>query len=361
MLLKLLKALPRDQAISRVMSLTEIGPIGERIRELGIPVDALGMGRGFPSPLKVLALARMMRSERPDLVQAWMYHANLMAGIAARLAGSPTVVWGIRQSNLDPSASKRSTRLVVKIGAWLSRPLANHILCCADQARRVHADLGYAEDLMGVIPNGFDMEVFRPDAEARRAVRQELDIPEDAPLVGLIARLDPQKDHQTFLSAARILLGSHPQTHFLLAGDGVEMANPDFAKLVGGNGLMSQCRFLGLRRDVPSLTAALDVAVSSSAYGEGFSNTVGEAMATAVPCAVTDVGDSAAIVGDTGRVVAPRDAQALAGAIAGLIALGAEGRAELGAAARRRIVENFALPAIADRYLAYWREAIDGP
>ena len=361
MLYKLLKALPRAEVTCRVVSLTEIGPIGERIRALGIPVESLGMRRGLPSPLKVLALAHLMRHDQPDLVQAWMYHANLMAGIAAKLAGSPPVIWGIRQSDLDPRASKRSTRLVAKAGAWLSRPLASRILCNANQALQVHTGMGYTEDLMGVIPNGFDIEVFRPDAEPRCAVRQELDIPDTAPLVGLIARLDPQKGHETFFAAARILLEGHPQTHFLLAGDGVEMANPDFAKLVGDNGLALNCRFLGRRRDVPRLTAAFDIAVSSSAFGEGFSNTVGEAMATAVPCAVTDVGDSAAIVGDTGRVVAPRDAQALAGAIADLIALGPEGRAGLGQSARRRIEDNFALPVIAERYLAYWREALGGP
>lgn len=359
MLYKLLKTVPRSEVSSRVVSLTEIGPIGERIRELGISVDALGMGRGFPSPLKILALARLMRHHHPDVVQAWMYHANLMAGLAARLAGSPPVIWGIRQSDLDPKTSKFSTRLVVKLGAWLSRPLASHILCCADQARRVHVDLGYAKDLMSVIPNGFDTKIFRPDAEARRAVRQELEIPETAPLVGLIGRFDPQKDHQTFFEAVRRIHQHDPGVYFLLAGDGVEFANPAFRDVSGDNGLASYCRLLGRRRDVPRLTAALDIAVSSSAFGEGFSNTIGEAMATAVPCVVTDVGDSAAIVGATGRVVVPRDSQALADAIADLIALGPEGRANLGQAARRRIEDNFALAAIAERYMTFYREALD--
>ncbi len=361
MLYKLLNALPRDQVISRVVSLTSVGPIGERIHELGVPVDALGMRRGWPSPSKLLTLVRLMRQDPPDLVQGWMYHANLLAGIAAQLAGRPPVVWGIRQSDLDPRHSKYSTRLVAKAGAMLSRHLASRILCNADRALQVHADMGYAEDLMGIIANGFDTNIFIPDAEARCALRQELKIPETAPLVGLVARLDPQKDHGTFFAAARKVLELHPDAHFLLAGDGIDTTNSELEKLVDGNGLMSRCLLLGRRRDVPRLTAALDIAVSSSAYGEGFSNTVGEAMATAVPCAVTDVGDSAAIVGGTGRVVAPRDAQALAGAIADLIALGPEGRADLGAAARRRIEDNFALPVIAERYLAYWREALGGP
>jgi len=358
MLFKLLSRLVRENVGNEVISLTGSGPVGERIAGLGVKVHALGMGRALPSPLKFFSLARMIRESQPDIVHAWMYHANLLAGVAAKFARSPPVIWGIRQSNLDPRLSKRSTILTASLGARLSTRLPARILCCSAVARDVHEALGYAPEKMAVIPNGFDLERFRPDGEARIAVRRELGIEPDAPLIGLVARFDPQKDHRSFIRAAARLLESDRSAQFLLCGEGTNADNRELGEWIRAAGIGANCHLLGLRDDMARINAALDIAVSSSAFGEGFSNAVAEAMACGVPCVVTDVGDSSLMVEDTGRVVAPKDSDALAGALAGLLEIGAESRAKLGRAARRRIEENYSLPDIAARHLAFYRETL---
>ena len=357
MLFKLLSRLVRENVGNEVISLTGIGPVGERIAGLGVGVRALGMGRALPSPPKLFSLARMMREAKPDIVHAWMYHANLLAGLAAIFARSPPVIWGIRQSNLDPRLSKRSTILTSRLCARLSARLPARILCCSTVARDVHVAFGYAPEKMAVIPNGFDLERFRPDGEARIAVRRELGIDADAPLIGLVARFDPQKDHRSFVTAATRLLESDRSAQFLLCGEGIDADNRELGGWINATGIGANCHLLGLREDMARITAALDIAVSSS-VGEGFSNAVAEAMACGVPCVVTDVGDSGLMVENTGRVVAPKDSAALGDAMAGLLGIGAEGRAKLGQAARRRIEENYSLPDIAARHLAFYRETL---
>ena len=358
MLYKLLSCLVRENVGNEVISLTGSGPVGDRIAGLGVKVHALGMGRALPSPPKLFSLARMMREAKPDIVHAWMHHANLLAGLTARFAGAPPVIWGIRQGTLDPRLTKRSTILTTRLCALLSRSVPARILCCSTVARDIHEALGYAPEKMAVIPNGFDLERFRPDGEARIAVRRELGIEPDAPLIGLVARFDPQKDHRSFITAAAGLVDSGASAQFLLCGEGINADNRELGEWIRVAGIGANCHLLGLRDDMARINAALDIAVSSSAFGEGFSNAVAEAMACGVPCVVTDVGDSSLMVEDTGRVVAPKDSDALAGALAGLLEIGAERRAKLGGAARRRIEENYSLPDIAARHLAFYRETL---
>ena len=357
MLYKLLSAMEREAFEPLVVSLTDIGPVGEKIRALGVPVRALGMRRGVPDPRGVWRLVRLLKRQRPYLVQTWMYHADLLGGLAARLAGRGIpVVWGIHHSNLDPKGNKRTTIWTARVCARLSHRLPSRIVCCSEASRQVHAALGYAPQKMVVIPNGFDLSAFRPDPSARESVRRELGVAADALLIGLVGRFDPQKDHSNFVAAAALLSAAYPEAHFLLCGDGVNWDNQKLAGWIEEAGLRKRFHLLGRREDMPRLTAALDIA-SSSSYGEGFPNVIGEAMACGVPCAVTDVGDSAFIVGDTGLVVPPRDPEALAQAWKKLIDMGQEGRQRLGGAARKRILENFNLPDIIARYEALYKEA----
>jgi len=363
MLTKLLARQPAGQTRHTVVSLTGGGPLAARIAAGGVPVIHLNMNKpGLAKGLALIAgfmrLRRMIRQERPDVVQAWMYHANLFAGLAAIAPRAPAVIWGIRQSDLDPQISKPSTIRVAKLGGWLSRRLSDSILCCSDVARIVHERIGYDPARMVVIPNGFDLDEFKPDAAARAAIRREIAVPADAPLIGLIARFDSQKDHRNFLAAAGQAREAIPNAHFLLCGGGVDPANRTLAGWIDDFDLGASCRLLGPRDDMPAVTAALDLAVSSSAFGEGFPNVLGEAMSAGVPCVATDVGDSRMIVGNTGRVVAPRAPDALADAIIELLRLPAEARADLSAAARERIAEHFEIGAVAARYLALYRDTL---
>lgn len=355
MLYKLLSALDPAEFASQVISLTDVGDVGERIRALDVPVRGLNMRPGLPRPADILRLRRWLRAEQPQVVQTWMYHADLVGGLASRWAQRPPLVWNIRNSMLDPQTSKRSTYWTVQACAWFSRRWPAKIVSCSETALRLHADLGYDEQRMLVIPNGFDLSRFQPNAAARLAVRAELGLPDETPLVGAVGRFDPQKDYATFIAAAARLHTALPQVHFVLCGEGLNEENPLLTGWIADRGLQDVFHLLGRRTDVATITAALDVATSSSAYGEAFSNVMGEAMACGVPFAATDVGDARAILGETGRVVPPRQPAALAAAWQALLSLPEAERATLGAAARQRIQSHFSLPVIAAQYAALYR------
>lgn len=358
MLYKLLSSMERDQFSPEVISLTDAGPVGDKIQSLDVPVEALGIKRGAPDPRAFFRLARRLRQHRPDLVQTWMYHADLIGGMAAKMAGDIPLAWGIRHSNLDPKGSKRTTIWTAQICARLSGWLPKRIVCCSEASKRVHVLLGYDAAKMVVIPNGFDLASFKPDAGARHSVQQKLGISKETFIIGLVGRFDSQKDHFNFIRAAALLNQSNPEVVYLLCGDGITWDNKALAEWIEEAGLRERFHLLGRRDDMPRIQAALDIAVSSSSYGEGFSNTVGEAMACGVSCVVTDVGDSALIVGDTGRVVPPKDPATLAGAWGELIRMSPQEKAGLRAAARNRIMKNFSLPVIAARYEQLYKELI---
>ena len=361
MLYRLLSASDRARFHHRVISLTDVGAIGKRMAALGLPVEALGMRRGLGDLAVPLRLARNLSRGSPSLVQTWMYHADLVGGLAARLAGSGPVIWNIRQSTLEPGLSKRTTIWTRRLCARLSRLVPQRIVCCSQVARDVHVRLGYAADKFVVIPNGFDLDEFRPDTAARQAVREELGIAPEMALVGGVGRWDPQKDYRTFVAAAARLAAEAPESRFLLCGEGLVWDNALLSGWIARAGLADRFVLLGHRDDIARVTAALDIAGSSSAYGEGFPNVVAEAMACAVPCAVTEVGDSAMLVAATGRTVPPAEPDALAGAWKELLDLGPEGRASLGAAARARIARDFSLASVVARYERLYVEAAGAP
>lgn len=354
MLARLVAAADRNSVTPSVVSLTNMGEVGAIIEATGVGVTALGMSRRMPSPRALHGLRSALRAFEPDVVQCWMYHADLLGGIAARSLGIPAI-WSLRQSNLSREANSMPTLLTMKVCARLSSRLPARIVCGSEAARKAHVAIGYSGERMVMIPNGFDLERFRPSDEDRASVRAELGLAPGTPLVGLVARFDPQKDHRAFVEAAARLHRARPDVRFVLCGGGVSRENAELSSWIDDAGIASAVHLLGRRDDLPRLTASLDVAVSSS-IGEGFSNTIGEAMASAVPCVVTDVGDSAAIVGEGGVVVGPRDPAAMADALLRLLEMGASERLRLGLAARARIEAHFSLGAIARRYESLWSE-----
>jgi glycosyltransferase involved in cell wall biosynthesis len=356
MLYRLLLHTDRAAYEAEVISMTDIGAVGEKIRALGVPIRALGMRRGVPNPLGVLRLARWLSQYSPDVVQSWMYQADLVSGLAARLAGGMPVAWGIHNAYLEPRSVKRIKLWTVRACIWSSGWLPSRIVCCSEASREVHARLGYPQKKMIVVPNGADLAAFRPDPEARRSVCEELGLRVETPLIGLVARFDLPKDHRTFVQAAGLLHTRVPEAHFILCGDSITRENPQLTEWIDAARVRSRCHLLGRRLDVPRLSAALDVATSSSSFSEAWPLAVGEAMACGVPCAVTDVGDSSVIVGDTGRVVPPKNPQALADAWHGLLTLGPDERARLGQAARRRMEEHFDLLGAVAKYEKLYEE-----
>ena len=358
-LLRLLSHTNRERFDPQVYSLSDIsGPIESEIRALRIPVHSLRMRVAVPSPLPVLELSRLLRVQRPDVVQTWMYHADLVGGIAAKIASpSVPVIWGIRNGNLDPQAIKPRTMYVARMCAKMSPWLPRVIVSCGYATRELHSALGYDRTRMSVVPNGFDVQLFRPDSGARHRIRAELGVSPTTTLVGCVSRFHPDKDPRNFVDAAARLHARLPDVRFVFCGRGLNPTNPELTRWIESARLTGAVHLLGERRDVPQVLPALDLATSPS-RAEGFPNAVGEAMACGIPCVVTNVGDSAFLVGPTGRVVPPRDSHALADAWYTLLAEERERLPGLGRQARQRIRTTFSVERMIRAYEAIYADAL---
>lgn len=358
MLYNLLSKMNRERFIPVVVSLLDRGTWGDRIEAIGVPVYTIDMKPGMPTPAAFWRLIHIVRQLKPNMIQGWMYHGNLAAQLASVFYSQnvPTL-WNIQNSIYSLSDEKIMTAAVIKLGAWLSK-FPKKIIFVSQISKGQHEALGYCSEKICLIPNASDNSQFIPSGEARLSVRIELDLSEKYFLIGLICRYHPMKDHANFLQATALLLKDYPEVRFVLVGTGVNQENQNLHQLIRNLGIVNQIYLLGERSDIPRLTAALDISTSASAYGEAFPLVLAEAMSCGVPCVVTDVGDSAWIVGNTGRVVPPRDPEALANAWKELIALGVEGRETLGRAARERIIECFALDSVVDQYEALYEDVL---
>ena len=349
MLARLVARLDRERFPSTVVSMTGTGPIGEEIAAAGVALHSLGMRRGVPDPRAVLRLVRIMRAVRPAILQTWLYHADLLGLLAQGLKLAPHLVWNLRCTE---STGNRLVRLILRHAS--GGPDA--VIVNSQTGKRFHESIGYRPRRWLTIPNGFDMASLRADRETARQRRAELGIPLGSVAILLPARFDPMKDHATFLGAAAKLAKHRPDAVFALAGGGIDPMNGLLKSLIVAHGLGERVLLLGERGDLDALYPAFDLVALSSAYGEGFPNVLGEAMACGVPCVATNIGDSALIIGDTGLVVPPRDPEALAAALQKLTALTPDERLALGARARDRILRDYDLGAIVGRYEALYEE-----
>lgn len=348
MLYKLITHIDRTRFNNVVVSMTDKGTFGNRIESIGIPVFALGMQRGLPNPIGLLRLLRLLKKEQPQILQTWLYHADLLGIIAAKIAKIQSIIWNLRCSELDKNDHPKSLFFILYLLAKLSR-IPKAVIINSKTGQLFHERMGYKAINWKLIPNGFDINLFRPSNDSRIIFRQKLGVSEQTFLIGLVARYHPMKDHLNLLKAASLLFKIKPDVHFVFAGQGVDERNKGLVETIKEIGIASNVHLMGKRKDIQYIISALDIAVSSS-YSEGFPNAIGEAMACGVPCVVTDVGDSAYIVGDTGIVVPPRDPHAMANALEKLLSMGAEERSALGLAARERIISHFSIEAVTKQY-----------
>lgn len=347
-LFNLLARMDRQRYELHVISLAGAGPVGDRILALGVAVTVLDFRR---RPLaSSLALLRVMRRWHPDIVQTWMYHGDVIGGVAARLAGVGTIVWSIHNTLLD-AAAPVSTRAMVWLGARLSALVPAAVVSCSRMGKDVHQAIGYAPDRFRIIGNGVDLNVFKPDPGARTAVRAELTLPVDARIVLHVARFHPQKDHATLLRAACETLQQSSDVWFVLAGKGVDRTNPALVEVAAHK----RFRLLGLRHDTPRLMAAADVLVLSS-MAEAFPVVLAEAMACGTPCVATEAGDSRLIVGRLGATVPIGDASALAGAMTRVLGLSDDATERLRNDTRQYAQRTFDICGVARQYEALYEE-----
>lgn len=350
MLYKLLAA-TASTIHSKVVVLMNRGVLSEKLDALGIDVEYLGMKQGkLPNPQAVFRMISITRQFTPDAIQGWMYHGNLAAWLVSRFSGRQVkLFWNIRQTLYDLACERRLTRCLIGLSRCLSSAPDKIVYNSALSAHQ-HEAIGYPQRSRVVIPNGFNLQDFKPDESTRDAVRLEFGLDPAAPLVIHVARYHLMKDHRNLLDAAKQVLEGVSGIRFLLVGRGVTKENEDLKSLCQNLGLRNNAILIGERFDLPRLMSAADIVVLSSAWGEGFPNVVGEAMACGTPCVVTDVGDSAWVVGECGRIVPPCDADALSKTIVALL-LDDGLRKELGYKARQRIQDLFSIEKVSKSYL----------
>ena len=354
MLARLCPALSAQGFENKVISMKGEGPILPRLQNCAVPVECLNLNSGGGLVPAWRRLRTMIHRYDPEVIHAWMYHAGLAARSVAWGNRRPSLVLGVHAVPLDLELEKPRTRAVIRILARLSSGF--DAICYVSKASaEVHASMGYAGRITQIIPNGFDVGGFKPDPEARKRIRTELKISSNAIVIGLVARWHPMKDHTNFLRAASIFLKTHPDANFVLVGPGIDANNGTLMKSAEELGVLASLRLCGCRTDMAAINASLDIATSSSAYGESLPLSMGEAMACAVPCVATAVGGVSEIVGDTGIVVPPGDPLALC---SGWLTLAGMRRGELGslgARARQRIDERFSLAACTSAHATLYR------
>ena len=347
----LLRVIPEIRSLgydSVVIYLTGKGEYVNRYEANGIRVLSLGMGSLFGVGAAIWRLFKILRRESPDLVQTWMYHANLIGGVAGFISNLP-VLWAVQQSNLSKNVNKPTTRAVINICSILSRYLPQKILYDSEAARLAHEDIGFKSSKSYVIPNGVDERVFSINRVQRETFRRDLEIPTNAVVIGHIARFDVQKDHETFIRAVRLARTNVGNIYVLMVGAQVEWSNESLTQMLMPEGSEGWIRLLGSRDDVVNLFGAMDIFCLSS-IGESCPNVLLEAMMMAVPCIATDVGDVKRILGPLGITVPPESPQRLSEQIELMAGLSQIDLREIGLGLRKRAKDEFTLARAAMRF-----------
>jgi glycosyltransferase involved in cell wall biosynthesis len=342
---------------SVVVSLTSPGVIGDALRAQGVRVYAMGMSSALDFPITLWRLLKLVRQFKPDIVQTWMYHADLLGGLAARLAGSRYVIWGIRTT--DVRAGGTFATVVVRwICARLSYLLPSAIVCAANASLHSHVTVGYDARKMIVVPNGYDFSWLSVFGAERKILREQCGINSNDVVLGSLGRFHPVKDQRTFVQAAGLLAVHHPQLRFLMVGRGLDWDNTQLVDWIIDTGCKDRFVLLGERKDVPQCLAAMDIFCLHSRT-EGFPNVLAEAMAMALPCVTADVGDAALLLADTGVVVPSGDPAALAHGIGQVLSLDPDARCAMGMRSKERVVSEYSIARARERFEEIYRQVLD--
>ncbi|PPD19207.1 MAG: glycosyl transferase [Methylobacter sp.] len=358
MLKHLILADPVTLPDTAVVSLTSPGVIGEALCRQGVLVHSLNLSpSGLNSPWVLWRLIKLIRRFKPDIVQTWMYHADLLGGLAARLAGHKRIVWNIRIASVP--TSNRLTIVIMKLCAVLSFWIPQTIICAAEAAKQRHIRYGYDGARMEVIANGFDFSGIDESIAQTMALRRTCGFSETDSVIGWVGRFHPDKGQDNFVKAAAIVIKQYPTVKFLLVGPDCTAHNAKLMNWLRAENLQDRFVLLGERGDVPACLAAMDIFCMPSA-NEGFPNALGEAMAIGKPCVATDVGDAAVLAGEAAILVPPQNAHALAQGLLTMLALPKELRQQMGQAAKARVVSEFSIAKARMRFDAVYQSLCEG-
>ena len=348
-LLRMILSQPDAAFHHSVIALTPGGTMRPQFESAGIPVIEMNFSRAPVSSF--FRLIRVLRKSRPDIVHTWLYHADLIGGIAAKLAGVGPVVWCVHSTDFTSTRWSR-TVLLRRLCALVSSTIPRAVVYVARSAQELHMRLGYRVRRMAVIPNGFSCQKAQPLSEIT-----SLRAPGQAAIIGWVGRHNPDKDIPCFLNALQLLAGAGRKFTVVMVGRGLEMANTALTASIKERSLEQHISLFGLRSDVASCLAAFDIFCLSSC-SEAFPLVLGEAMAAELPCVSTDVGDVRFLLGDTGLIVQPEDPAALARALGEMLSLPGSARIEMGRRASARIRSDFSLASTCLHYRSLYAELL---
>jgi len=298
-----------------VVSLRDIGKYGPLLKKNKIEVHTLEMQNNFGFFKGAYKLFFLFKNSKPDVVQTWMPHSDLLGGIIGKFAGVKKIFWGIRHSNLDYIKKNKRTRYLIKINSFLSRFIPSGIVSCADTAEKYHRGIGFSSRNMTVIPNGFDFSYLKINNKFTKEFRSLNNIRNDVFLIGMVARYDPQKDHKNLLEALKIILNQKVNFLCILVGKGLTIDNIEMLEQAKQMGVSENLLLFGQTENINYIMNVIDLHVLSSSYGEAFPNVIIESMACGTPCVATDVGDSRQMIGNLGWIVNPKNPNQMANAI----------------------------------------------
>ena len=358
MLKRLIDSLKMDPRIKRqiVISLTTIGPVGQELQASGVEVYELNIQSFNTSLLGVWTLYKMIRVIRPDIIQTWMYHADLLGGVIGRLAGCKNIVWGIRNTDISIGASPATIKIRWVCAKW-SRCIPRMIFCVAEEARRAHVQLGYVSEKMVVIPNGFDFSAFEVSSADIERLKTTYGIQAGDVVIGSIARFNLGKDPYNYVQAAGLIAAKIPNAWFLMVGRNCDYRNHQLTTWIESTGFSERFILLGERKDVPVCLALMDVFCLSS-ITEGFPNVLGEAMFMQKLCVTTDAGDAAFLLGNCGVVVPKRNSRKLADGVLQLLALSDAEREKIGSCASKRVITEFSIETIKEYFVSFYCQLV---
>ena len=356
-LFKLITHFDPNEVQSTVISLSDMGEFGSRMKSEGIPVFTLNIDPNLPNPYKFLSFLKFLKVIQPDLIHTWLYHADFLGGMASLFIKKTALIWGIHHSRIGLKWDTPKTMLLAKLNSFLSALLPNQIVYCSQNALEEHQRIGYSKSHSLVIQNGIDTNEFIADQASRSAGRLKLGIPAEAPLIGLFGRFHPIKNHQMFIKAAGSLRRIRPDVKFIMCGEGIEWTNKILCDWIEKSGISSSVYLLGPWSDMPSLTSMIDIATSCSS-SESFSLVLGEAMSCEVNCVTTDLPGPVSLLGDTGWIVPVGDSDSLARAWDTILGLSIAERKIKGKLARQRILENFSLDIMVKEYLNLYQSIL---
>ena len=338
-----------------VISLINIGQIGKELRNLGFSVYSLNTHRIWHIPFTLFKLIKLLYKNNPDIVQTWLYHSDFLGGIAAKLVGVKSIIWGIRSTELRKKAYH--TKLIRRLCAVLSYVIPSRIICVAHASKQKHISLGYCAKKMSVIHNGFDFSVLHSAYSERQNLRLKHGINDSHLVIGCLGRFSPVKGHDMFVSAMKSLAQDFPNARFLMIGRDLDFFNAQLVKWINATGVAERFILLGERNDVAVCLSAMDIFCLPS-RSEGFPNALAEAMAMGLPCVATNVGDAAILLGKTGVLVNKENLVALTTELIAMLRLPPEARKEMGNRSSERVRSLFSIHKALLEFNAVYMECI---